>query len=305
MRHRSRYLHVAVMVFTTALLGASAAAAEPMPPKALRAAADRLRPLYSPSPKTDWIERHPEERGQTFEQYIASRPNRPSAKRNTLYIQPLGEFTAIQDKAVAATASYLGLFYGLPVQRLPNLPLDDVPAYARRVHPRWGDKQILCAYVLDRVVKRRPENAVAVLALTTIDLWPGEDWNFVFGQASLEDRVGVWSLYRYGDPQEEYPLYLRRTLKVAVHETGHMLGMLHCTAYRCGMNGANNRPEMDATPLAFCPECAAKTWWACNLQPSAWHRGLIKFSVQENLSDEADFWRKALETLGPQANRPK
>ena len=26
---------------------------------------------------------------------------------------------------------------------------------------------------------------VAVLALTTSDLWPGEGWNFVFGQASL------------------------------------------------------------------------------------------------------------------------
>ena len=48
---------------------------------------------------------------------------------------------------------------------------------------------------------RRPEDAVAVLGLTTSDLWPGEGWNFVFGQASLRDRIGVWSLYRFGDPE--------------------------------------------------------------------------------------------------------
>ena len=136
-----------VTILVCSLLATWATAVEPTP-KALRAAADRLRPLYEPSPKTDWIERHPEERGQTFDQYLVSRANRPSGKRTTLYIQPLGEFTKLQDKAVAATASYLQVFYGLPVKRLPHLPLDDVPAYARRVHPKWGDQQILCAYLL-------------------------------------------------------------------------------------------------------------------------------------------------------------
>jgi archaemetzincin len=284
------------LVVLSVLLGVGASAAAPTT-QSLRAATERLKPLYSPAPKTDWIERHPEERGQTFEEYLASRPNRPTAQRNTIFIQPLGEFTAAQDKAVAATAAYLRVFYGLPVKRLPSESLDGAPAYARRVHPRWGDKQILCAYVLDRMLKRRPENAVAVLALTTSDLWPGEEWNFVYGQASLVDRVGVWSLYRYGDPEQEYPLYLRRTLKVAVHETGHMLGIVHCTAYRCGMNGSNNRADLDSTPLAFCPQCAAKVWWSARLQPAAWHRGLVKFADEHQLREEAAFWRQALQAV--------
>ncbi len=48
-----------------------------------------------------------------------------------------------------------------------------------------------------------------MLALTTSDLWPGEGWNFVFGQASLSERVGVWSLHRLGNPQIEFTTCLR------------------------------------------------------------------------------------------------
>ena len=39
-----------------------------------------------------------------------------------------------------------------------------------------------------------------MISFTSTDLWPGEDWNFVFGQASFEKPVGVWSLHRLGDP---------------------------------------------------------------------------------------------------------
>jgi archaemetzincin len=30
------------------------------------------------------------------------------------------------------------------------------------------------------------------------DLYPEPSWNFVFGQASLNERVGVYSFARYG-----------------------------------------------------------------------------------------------------------
>jgi hypothetical protein len=66
----------------------------------------------------------------------------------------------------------------------------------------------------------------------------------VFGQASLADRVGVWSIYRNGEidgDETERRKFLRRTLKTALHETGHMLGIPHCIAFECGMNGSNKR----------------------------------------------------------------
>ena len=141
---------------------------------------------------------------------------------------------------------------------------------------------------------------MAVLALTTADLWPGKGWNFVFGQASFSDRVGVWSLSRFGNPEgakAEAQQYRRRMFKVAVHETGHMLGIAHCTAYECGMNGSNHLAEMDSRPFSFCPECVQKIWWACRVDPVRRYASLAEFAKQHGLAAEAAFWQKSADRL--------
>lgn len=280
-----------------AILGADPG--EPEPLRAIRAAGRRIAPLHRPKtpPRPgEWLDQHPEP-GQTFDEYRASRPNRPTATRTTLYLQPIGRFTPAESRLLAATADLLGRFYGLPVRTLEPIGLDVVPARARRVHPEWGDRQILTSYVLDLLRARRPPDAVAVLALTTADLWPGAGWNFVYGQASLVDRVGVWSIYRNGDPESEYPVCLGRTLKTAVHETGHMLGIWHCTAFECGMNGSNHRAESDSRPLGFCPECEMKVWWACRLDPAARYARLAEFAAAHGLVEDERHWRASLDAV--------
>jgi len=195
----------------------------------------RLIPLHKrlgkPQPG-EWLWHHPEP-GQTYRQYVESRPVRPTPKRRTIYVQPLGEFTPAQQRIVDLTAEFIGIYFDLPVRKLKPLPLDVVPAHARRVHPAWGDHQVLTGYVLYEVLKpRMPDDACAMIGLTSADLWPGEGWNFVFGEASLRDRVGVWSLYRNGEPEKgeaEFRLCLLRTIKTAAHELGHMFSMAHCT----------------------------------------------------------------------------
>src|SRR5262249_23679203 len=198
---------------------------------------------------------------------------------------------------IAATAEMLGRFYGVPVRVLYPIGLDQIPTSARRTHPTWGDQQVLSTYVLDLLRQRRPEDAVALLALTTADLWPRAGWNFVFGQAALRDRVGVWSLYRQGDPHQDFTTCLRRTLKTAVHETGHMLGIAHCTAYECGMNGSNHRTEADTRPMGFCPECEMKVWWACRVYPASRYQRLAEFAESRGLDREARAWRTSLAAI--------
>ena len=122
------------------------------------------------------------------------------------------------------------------------------------------------------------------------------------GQASLGERVGVWSLYRQGDPEAEFTTCLRRTLKTAVHETGHMFGIAHCTAYECGMNGSNHRAEADSRPLWFCPEDEMKVWWACRVDPAARYDRLSQFADEHGLAPEARFWRASRAAL---AGRPR
>lgn len=262
-----------------------------------------LTPLHTPlaPPKPgEWLWQHPEP-GQNFAEYVKSKPVRPDTRRRVLYIQPLGEFSETQRKILNRTAEYMHLYFGLPVEKQKPLSLDVIPSKARRVHPSWGMDQILSTYVLDQVlIPRVPRDAVAVLALTTSDLWPGEGWNFVFGQAALQARVGVWSFYRNGDPEageDAYRLCLRRTLKTATHETGHMFSMLHCTAYECNMCGSNHRAESDRHPLWLCPVCLAKLVWATKVEPIGRYQRLAAFCKENGLAEEAEFFRKSIAAM--------
>lgn len=265
---------------------------------------DKLRPLHQPIGKPrpgDWRDRF-NEKGQTFRQYLACSPVTPRGKRNIIYIQPLGAFTKSQRQIVRICAEFMALFYNVQVKIRDDIPLSAVPARARRVHPAWGMKQILSGYVLDNVLKPRlPADAAAYIAFTGSDLWPGEGWNFVFGEASIRDRVGVWSIYRNGDPDKsaaDHTVCLRRTLKTAVHETGHMFSILHCTKYECCMCGSNHREESDRRPLWFCPECVAKVWWATGADPVKRYADLAEFCAGHKLTEEGRFYTKSGAALG-------
>jgi archaemetzincin len=107
---------------------------------------------------------------------------------------------------------------------------------------------------------------------------------------------------RNGDPDESpamRALCAIRTAMTATHETGHMFGIRHCIAYQCGMNGSNHSDERDRQPLEFCPECQAKLWWTCGLDPLARSRALTavarKYAL-EQVAGELAKQSKALAT---------
>jgi archaemetzincin len=262
----------------------------------------KLIPLHremGESQPGDWLESH-KEKGQRFLQYLRSEPVTLTEERNVLYVLPLGEFDEHQRKIVELSAEFLGLYFGCEVKTMETVTLNEaIPETARRVHPSWGVAQIRSTFVLDRVLPPLlPDDAVALIAFTSSDLYPDENWNFVFGQASLYNRVGVWSIFRNGDPKTEFTTCLKRTLRTATHETGHMFSIAHCTAYECNMCGSNNQGESDRRPLYLCPECVAKVWWATDCDPVARYQGLAEFCESNELSEEADFYRKSLELIG-------
>jgi archaemetzincin len=279
--------------------------------KALDAAIKKLEPLHKKLGKPrpgDWLSQHKED-GQTFNQYLVCRPVMPRGKRNTIYIQPLGDFKAKQREIVKLTADFMKRYFSVPVKIRKDLSLKIIPAKARRRHPAWGMKQILAGYVLDDVLKPRlPKDAAAYIAFTTSDLWPGRGWNFVFGMASLRERVGVWSIYRNGDPtidEKAFRLCLLRTIKTATHETGHMFSMQHCTLYECNMCGSNHREESDRRPVFCCPQCVAKVCWASRADPVARYRSLAVFFKKHGFETQARFCEKSIKALGGTVEAPK
>jgi archaemetzincin len=260
----------------------------------------KLGPLADPLPPPrpgDWLAEHPEP-GQTFADYLDARPVCKSDQFHTIYLCLVGEFDEPRRRILDLTQDYLAVFFDCPVKVNRRVKLNSIPARARRTHPSWGDPQVLTGYLLHEVLEpERPADALAYLALTASDLWPGRGWNFVFGEASLRQKIGVWSIYRNGDPEAHFQMCLRRTLSTASHETGHILGMAHCTAYSCLMNGSNHQEEKDRRPMHLCPVCLRKLCWNLQAEPVAYLGKLEAFCRRYRFGAEAVWYEHAMAAL--------
>ena len=148
----------------------------------------KLKPLHQKIRKAKpgkWLAEH-KEAGQTFYQYLQSRPAAPIGRRTVIYVQPLGLFTKQQRQIVELAAEYLGIYMNRSVKILEDLPLSVVPQKARRIHPEWKMKQILSTYVLHSVLKPRlPKDAAAYIAFTaTVGISCSDRRRFVIGSVS-------------------------------------------------------------------------------------------------------------------------
>ena len=263
----------------------------------------KLLPLHrvkTPPGPYDWLAFHPEP-GQDFSDYVASRPVLPDAAHRYIYVVLIGNFDEERKRIIDETAEFIQAYYMLPVKFLPAVDMDVIPAEARRIHPQTGDKQILTTYVIESVLNPlKPADAFCLIAFTAQDLWPGEGWNFVFGQASLPDRVGIWSVYRNGDPsesEEARKLCLLRTVKTGIHEIGHMFSLPHCIFFECNMNGSNHRMETDARPVWLCPVCLRKLVWGLRANPVDRFKVLSDVCDRLGLDGESAFYRDSIKIL--------
>jgi len=256
-----------------------------LPPATRRALSPQgFEPLGPPAPG-DWLAAHPE-RGQTFADFVRAGPNRPSPERKTIYLHALGP---LPDAApMDRLARQAEAFFGLPVRLGEPLSVERLRPTERR-NPGTGVRQLLTTDILAELRRLLPRDAFCLIAVTDIDLYPDPTWNFVFGQASLRDRVGVFSYARYHAGGEAAEVVLRRAGKVLVHELGHMFGLEHCVYYECMMNGSNHLGETDRRPAHACPVCLHKLLWSVGFDPAERYRALEAFYRDAGLADEARF----------------
>lgn len=283
-------------------------------PASPSASADRFERLYHPPegelftkklpPKPgDWLERF-KERGQSFLAYQASSPLRPTEERKKIVLQPLGAFEPRDAKLMHTLREHLAIFFALPVEETKPLPL---PKKGQRGRDEGGKRwtQHHTTVLLDDVLRQRvPADAIVYVGVLLEDLYPDPSWNFVFGQATLEERVGVHSLARF------YPAFwgeketpegqrrgLLRSVSVLAHETGHAFGLHHCTEYECVMNGSNSLDELDRQFHELCPVCLRKLAWNIGFDPMDRYGKLRDFYRREGLTELASWIERRMAQL--------
>jgi archaemetzincin len=272
---------------------------EPVPEWAL-GWGDDLQPLPTPGPG-DWLDMHFEP-GQSFTAYVSAMPNRPDTERSVLVLQPLGRFDHPGAPPVDLLRRFTEAYFGMPAQSLEPIDLDVVEITSRRERG-LRQRQLLTGDLLELLRANLPEHAFSYVGITMEDLYPGPDWNYVFGQASLRDRVAVYSFVRYlpefwGERRTDPRLVLRRSCKVLAHETAHAFGLRHCIAHLCIMNGSNHLEESDSRPLHLCPTDLRKLEWNIGFDVAERYRRLTEVYRELGLDDEAEWVKRRLHSLG-------
>lgn len=237
------------------------------------------RPIPDPGPD-DWLGLHVEP-GQSFADFKRERLNRPTKARDKIYVLPIGPLTGDGMPDLDVLLDFTGRYFQLPTVRLEPTTMRDLRARSRS---RRTYRQFYTRDILASLRARVPADAYCLIAVTADDLYPHPDWNFVFGEATLVERVGVYGFARYdpafyGEPRglDAPAKILLRGLKVLAHEVGHMFGIQHCIHFHCVMNGCNHLAESDASPLHPCPVCLRKLHHAVGFDPAARERRLGEF----------------------------
>jgi archaemetzincin len=159
----------------------------------------------------------------------------------------------VEREALAAVTARVAAEFGSPVRGMELGSVDFAFDAERR---QYGSIP-----VLDMLLRRCPQDATKLLAVTERDLFIPV-LTFVFGQAQLGGRVGVVSFARLR--QEFYGLaanreiFLERAYKEALHETGHLFGLVHCAEPKCAMSLATTVRQIDLKDDVFCAACGAR-----------------------------------------------
>ena len=136
------------------------------------------------------------------------------------------------------------------------LPPEPEPAHAFSA----SRQQYSSTEILAKLAARPGVDGAKLLGVVSADLYI-PILTFVFGEAQLKGSCAVISTFRlrqefYGLPVDE-GLLARRTIKEAVHELGHTLGIPHCEDYDCVMAPSHAVEWIDLKKAGFCEACRA------------------------------------------------
>ena len=169
-------------------------------------------------------------------------------QRVEIGILPVGDISDLILDVISANVSEC-----LCVETLV-MPGIEIPPMAWHQNRQQYEAGPILAYLADH----KGDRVEKVLGVLAVDLFI-PIFTHVFGGARQGADCGIVSVYRLlGHPQESTapsPLVLERSIKVALHEVGHLFNLVHCDDPHCLMHFSGSVGELDQLWLFFCRYC--------------------------------------------------
>jgi len=160
-------------------------------------------------------------------------------------------FERVPTTAAKVIAAHVSGYLNLAAETLPprTIPPDTLDP---------GRLQYNAASLIQAIEAIPLKDYFKVIALFDVDLFIPL-FTHVFGEARQNGRVAIVSLFRLeshadgsSPPSDRV---LERVAKIALHELGHLLNLLHCDDDRCLMNFSGGVDTLDQTTFNFCRYC--------------------------------------------------
>jgi archaemetzincin len=155
-------------------------------------------------------------------------------------------FGGVPHKLVASAAEAVAESLELPARIGPSL---DRPQYAFNK----DRDQYHATSILRRLASLRSP-PVPVVGILDVDLFL-PDAPYVIGEADRDAGAAVFSLARLSHAEADR--VKKRARVETVHGAGHLLGLSHCSDFRCAMFVSRDAADSDRKGPGPCPSCRA------------------------------------------------
>jgi archaemetzincin len=172
-----------------------------------------------------------------------------TSKKKSVGVVPLGEVPEITLQVIS---NHISGCFRLTARILPSSELPEDALDGRRL-------QYNAAIIIEAFESMDFGNHDKVIGVLNKDLFI-PIFTHVFGEARQGGKCGLVSLYRLAkNPDGSTPpksIIHERAAKVALHELGHLLDLLHCEHKECLMHFSGGIDEVDEMSLDLCEYCS-------------------------------------------------
>ena len=172
-----------------------------------------------------------------------------TSKKISVGLVPLGDVPEIVLKVIE---DHITGCFKLTTQILPTLEKPEYAIDERRLQYNAG-------IIIETMEAMHFSNHDKVIGVLNNDLFI-PIFTHVFGEARQGGKCGLVSLYRLAkNPDGSTPpksIIHERVAKVALHELGHLLDLLHCEHKKCLMHFSGGTDEVDEMSLDLCEYCS-------------------------------------------------